>query len=161
MNGPSENRFRETGWRRPLTNAEQAELRAWLAAHPEVQADWQAEATLNTALRKLSDAPLPTNFTARVLQEIERDAAAARQRAGFWRSVDWRRWLPRTALAGLAVVAVILSLRFQQAAAHARMGRSVAAMAMAPSPDLLKDFESIKRLQAAPVADKELLKLLR
>jgi len=161
MNGPSENRFRETAWRRPLTDAEQAELRAWLAAHPEAQADWQAEAALNTALRKLPDAPVPTNFTARVLGEIERNAAAAQQRAGFSRLVDWRRWLPRAALAGLAVVAFILALQMEQAAARARMGRSVAAMAMAPSPDLLKDFESIKRLQAAPVADKELLKLLR
>jgi len=28
-------RLREIGWRRPLTEAEQAELRAWLAAHPD------------------------------------------------------------------------------------------------------------------------------
>ena len=36
---PVYQRLRETGWRRPLTAAEQAELRAWLAAHPEQQAD--------------------------------------------------------------------------------------------------------------------------
>lgn len=161
MNQPSENRFRETGWRRPLMAAEQAELRAWLAAHPEAQVDWQAEAALNTALRKLTDAPVPTNFTTRILAEIERDAAEPRQQAGFWRSVDWRRWLPRTTLAGLAVVAVILSLQMQHAAVRVKMRRSVAAMAASPSPDLLKDFDTIKRLQAAPVADKELLALLK
>ena len=32
---PIDQRLRESGWRRPLTETEQAELHAWLAAHPE------------------------------------------------------------------------------------------------------------------------------
>jgi hypothetical protein len=35
---PVYNRLRELSWRRPLTENEQAELRAWVAAHPEAQA---------------------------------------------------------------------------------------------------------------------------
>jgi len=161
MNKPPDNRFRETGWRRPLTDAEQTELRAWLAAHPEAQADWQDEAALNTILRELPEAPVPTNFTARVLQEIERDTAAESKRANFWRSLDWSPWLPRTAATGLAVVLVVMSLEFRARFERTKMGRSVAAMTAAPPPEMLKDFESIKRLEAAPVADKELLSLLR
>jgi len=165
MNDARYQQLRETGWRRPLTDAEQAELRVWLAAHPEAQAVWWAEAGLSAALGQLPDAPVPTNFTARVLQEIGREAAATEGvRARFWRSLDWRSWVPRTAVAALAVVLIIASLQLRHKVEQAKIGRSVAAMASvaaAPSPDLLKDFEPIKRLQAAPVVDKELLVLLR
>ncbi len=79
-NDPTYNRLRELSWRRKLTGAEEAELRAWLAAHPDAQADWEAEAGLNAALGRLPDAPVPSNFTARVLQAVEREAAAELRR---------------------------------------------------------------------------------
>ena len=165
MNEARDAQLRETSWRRPLTDAEQAELRVWLAAHPEALADWQAEAGLNAALKKLPDAPVPTNFTRHVLQEIERVDAADQSSAGFWRSVDWRRWLPRTVVAPtLVVVAVVVFLQIQRADARAKVGQSLAAMASveaAPPPIALKDFEPIERLQNAFGADKELLSLLQ
>ena len=68
---PVYQRLRELGWRRPLTAAEQVELRIWLAAHPEAQAEAEAEAALNQALTRLPAAPVPSNFTARVWQAIE------------------------------------------------------------------------------------------
>ena len=66
--------LRESSWRRKLTEAEQAELRAYLAAHPDARADWEMESALNAALTRLPDAPVPSNFTARVLQAVEREA---------------------------------------------------------------------------------------
>ena len=39
---PIYDQLRELSWRRKLTGAEEARLRAWLAAHPEAQADWEA-----------------------------------------------------------------------------------------------------------------------
>ena len=75
-NDPIYNRLRELSWRRRLTGPEEAELRAWLSAHPEAQADWDAEAGLNASLCQLPDAPVPNNFTARVLHAVEREAAA-------------------------------------------------------------------------------------
>ena len=69
-------------------------MRAWLAAHPEAQADWEAEAGLSEALGQLPDAPVPSNFTARVLQSVERESAAERRR----RSRKWQLW-PQLALA--------------------------------------------------------------
>ena len=92
-NDPIYNRLRELSWRRELTAAEEAELRAWLAAHPEAQADWEAEAGLNEALRQLPDAPVPSNFTARVLQAVEREAALRERRRG----ARWRVWHGRGA----------------------------------------------------------------
>ena len=57
-NDPLYHRLRELSWRRKLTDSEEAELRAWLAAHPEAQAGWEVEAELNQALGRLPDAPV-------------------------------------------------------------------------------------------------------
>src|SRR5437667_387003 len=92
----------ETSWRRKLTEAEMGELEAWLAAHPEALAKWQSEAALNEALESLKDAPVASNFTARVLAQVQREAAAeARSGSEGKLSIfrGWRlKWLPRVAL---------------------------------------------------------------
>lgn len=158
-------RLREAAWRRPLTAAEQAELRAWLATHPDALADWDAETALSAGLSRLPDVPVPSNFTARVLREIER-AAAVRQRrpAGFWPTLTLRHWLPRVAVAGFALAAVLVSLQLQQANRLAKVGQSLATISdvtPALAPDALVNFDSIRRLSPAPVADTELLSLLQ
>src|SRR5262245_543785 len=94
MNDPL--KLQEAGWRRKLTPAEEAELQAWLAKHPEAQADWKAEVGLNEGLRGLPDAPMPSNFTARVLQAVEREEAAAGRPALTWKST-WNWLLPKAA----------------------------------------------------------------
>jgi anti-sigma factor RsiW len=165
MDKTPDERLRETIWRRPLTEAEQAELRAWLAAHPEARAGWAAEVSLSAALRRLPDAPVPTNFTARVLEAIERDAAAAeRPLCPGWVAGVRRGWLPRVAAAAFAAVLIVVGVQVHQAAYRARLGRSVVAVstiAIVPSLDSLADFEPIRRLSRAPGADTELLKLLQ
>ncbi len=165
MNDALHERLREAAWRRPLTAAEQAELRAWLATHPDARADWDAETALSAGLSRLADAPVPSNFAARVLREIERDAAASQRRqAGFWRALTVRHWLPRAAAAGFAVAAVLVSLQLQHAHRLAKVGQSLATVsgvAPALAPDALMNFDSIRRLSPAPVADTELLSLLQ
>ena len=165
-NDPTYNRLRELSWRRKLTASEDAELRAWLAAHPDALADWEAEAGLSEALGQLADATVPSNFTARVLQSVEREEAARldRQREKWlvWRG--WR-WLPK-----VAVVAVVLSaglVSYEQAARAARRAeyaRSVAAVSdvsSLPGPEALKDFDAIRVSNPTPVADEELLAALK
>ncbi|MGA2867506.1 MAG: hypothetical protein ABSF95_23790 [Verrucomicrobiota bacterium] len=158
--------WRELGWRRKLTPAEQAQLRAWLAAHPEAQADWAAEAALNRALGRLPDVPVPGDFTARVLQAVEREtAAASRPRSGPW--LAWRRplaWLPRMAFAAIVLGASLLSYHQVLAFQRAQLARSVAAICEVvslPSPQILTNFEAIQVLDPTPPADVELLQLLR
>src|SRR5437867_3577229 len=96
---PTVTRLREIAWRRPLTGTEQAELRAWLAAHPEARDEWELELALSRVVKKLPDAAVPSNFTARVLAEAQRrDAEEARGRSrtpAWW----WRIFLPRAAVA--------------------------------------------------------------
>ena len=165
-NNPLYNQLRELSWRRKFTATEAAELQAWLAAHPEALADWEAEAGLNEGLGRLADAPVASNFTARVLQAVERDAAAELGRQGRKWQV-WRRWrwLPKAAFAAVVLSAGLVS--YQQVAKAARRveyARSVAVVsevASLPGPDVLKDFDAIRVLNPTPPADEELLAALK
>ncbi len=164
-NDPIYSRLREVGWRRRLTAAEEAELRAWLAAHPEAQADWEAEAGLNAALGRMPDAPVPSNFTARVLQAVERETATERRRP----KEDWLtwlrpRWLPKLAFAAIVVGAGLLSYNQVQAVHRKKLAESVAAVSAVsslPSPDILKDFDAIRALNPSPAPDEQLLAILQ
>ena len=164
-NDPIYNHLRELSWRRKLTNAQEAELRAWLANHSEAQADWDAEAGLNAALGRLPDVPVPSNFTARVLQAAQREAAAGlRQREGKWRGWLRLRWLPKAAFAVMLVGAGLVSYHQVQAAHRKNLAQSVAAVSAVsslPSPDILKDFDAIRASNPTPGPDEQLLAVLQ
>ena len=160
-NDPIYNRLRELSWRRRLTGPEEAELRAWLATHPEAQADWEAEAGLNASLSGLPDVPVPGNFTAHVLQAVEREAAAdLRRPQGKWLTWLRRRWLPRVAFATVVVGAAFVSYQKVDASSRRKLAESVAVVSSVsslPSPDILKDFDAIRALNSTPPPDEELL----
>lgn len=165
-NDPLYNQLRERCWRGKLTADEVAELRDWLATHPTAQADLAAEAGLNEALARLSDAPVPGNFTARVLQSIELDRAAElRRQRGKWQVWLRWRWLPKVAAAAVVLVAGLVS--YQQVAKVARRaeyGQSVAVVANVsslPGPEVLKDFDAILLSNPSPSADLGLLTALQ
>jgi negative regulator of sigma E activity len=154
--------LRESGWRRKLTEAEQAELRAHLAAHPDARADWEMESALNGALNQLPDASVPSNFTARVLQAVEREAA--RPRAGSWRW-NWHSLVPRVAFA--AAVITFTGLVFQHHAINRQrtvLAKNVALVTRGqpmPSPEALENFDAIRRMSQPQHADDELLTLMQ
>ena len=164
-NDPIYNRLRELSWRRSLTGPEQVELRAWLAAHPESQADWETEAGLEAALGRLPDVPVPSNFTARVLQAVEREAIVELRRPkGKWLAWLWRRWLPRVAFAAVVVGAGLVSYHQVEAAHRKKLAESVAAVSAVsslPGPDILKDFDAIQALNPTPSPDERLLAVLQ
>jgi hypothetical protein len=154
--------LRDLLWRRPLTADEEVEwLRLSRAAATD--ADGQLEARLSAALGRLPDAPMPSNFTARVLQEIERNETRSRRRAGFpWPAL--RRWWPRLAVVCAVLTLSVFSVRRIEVVRHQRMAESVAALAPAgalPTPEALADFEAIRRLGNEPSADVELLTLMQ
>src|SRR5215475_10049493 len=93
---PFEKALRELNWRRKLTAAEEAQLQAWLSEHPELLADWETEFALSEALGRMPDAPLPSNFTARVLRAAELETANIEriQGTGITLRRFWLRWVP-------------------------------------------------------------------
>ena len=163
MNDPICHRLRELMWRRKLTAAEEAELRAWLETHPAARKDWEAEAGLAAALERLPDAAVPNNFTARVLQAVEREAAAARRRTGggLWRRLGW---LPRAAVAAGGLGGGVIACHQMQSVERKKLAESVIAVAdipSLPSPDILQDFDAIRASYPAAAPDEQLLALLK
>ena len=156
-------RLREISWQRPLTQTEAAELAALLGAHSEARLEWESEQQLNVALRHLPDTPVPSNFTARVLQGIEGETST-RKAAGrpIWKW-SWR-WLPRAAIAAIVLGAGLLLFEQQRAADRRLLSQSVAvfpAMKSMPAMEVLQDYDIIRRLGRAPAPDEELLALLQ
>ena len=162
-NDPVYQRLRELGWRRALTRIELAELHAWLAAHPEARTDHEIEAALNVALARLPDAPVPSNFTARVLEAVQRDAARPQPKRD-WAWV-WRVFAPRVAVATCVVAGAGLfanhRLAIWKLKTIAGSVQTVAAVSSLPAPEVLADFDAIRRLGAAATPDNELLAALQ
>ncbi|MGA2788727.1 MAG: hypothetical protein ABSF60_14495 [Verrucomicrobiota bacterium] len=157
-----QSKLRESGWRREFTEAEEAGLRAHLAAHPDARADWEMETALNAALTRLPDASVPSNFTARVLQAVEREEARLRPWSWRW---NWHVLVPRVAFA-VAVIA-FTGLVFQHHEIYRQritLARDVALVTGGqpmPSPEALENFDAIRRMSQPQHADDELLALMQ
>lgn len=155
----------EESWRRRLTPAEEASVRAWLAQHPESKVGWELESQVSAALEKLPNMPVPSNFTARVLQAVEREWPAPR------RSQNRTTWLLRVLLPRAAVAAVILGAGVLTYREHTSTNRAelvqgvkaVAAVSSLPSPEILQDFDTIRQMPATTTAgpDPELIALMK
>ena len=161
MNDPLFNKLREASWRRPLTADEEAELRAWLVAHPNAHLDIESDSALRDLLNRLPDAPVPSNFTSRVLAAVERDDAAVlrEKRPRTW---SWRAILPKVALAAIALFLSGIYYEQRQSTQSVELLHKAAAVSefvALSDPAVLRDFETIRRIEEAPIADRDLLAL--
>ncbi|HZV34443.1 MAG TPA: hypothetical protein VFB72_07675 [Verrucomicrobiae bacterium] len=174
MNEQEYQQLREQSWRRRLTQPEETILQEYLSANPRAQEDWLSEAELNQLLQHLPDASVSSNFTSRVVQAAQLEAAS-RQRASAWNWPAWMsigNWVPRTAVATLAV-GLVLSLGYNQHQKSVReqFARNVVQLTDAVSasdPELMQDFEPIRQMgeaqtktEAQPKADLELIALMK
>jgi hypothetical protein len=161
-NNELQSRLREIGWRRKLTEAELAELRAQLAADAGARADWELEAALTAALARLPEAPVPSNFTARVLQAVEREESRPHRWSWSW---NWPALVPRLAFAALMITFGGLAFHhhaiYTQRTTLARNVALVTAGQPLPSMEALENFDAIRRLSQAQRADDELLVLMQ
>lgn len=146
----------ESLWRRKLSGPERAELRG--------QPELELEARLTDALAQMPNAPVPSNFTARILNAINLDEArAGRSKGWHW---NWRALWPRVAVAAAILLFAGLSVqRYEAAQRHrAEMARSLQVVASANTvPDVaaLNDFDVIQRMSQPAHADTELLAALQ
>lgn len=108
---------------------------------------------------RLPDAPMASNFTARVMQAIEREEA--RQSRGKFFDWRWRFFLPRGAVA--AVLVGLAALTFHQHELLVRqqeLAKNVVLVAQqVPSVDALKNFDAIQRMGQSAHPDNQLLAL--
>lgn len=162
MNESMFNELREQSQRRALTPEERARVREFLAAHPEVRAAWAEDAALSRVLCALPAAPVPPNFTAQVLGQLDRPHRPHhRQHAVRFRWFGhWGFPQLATATALVALLASLATLEYRRQA-RAQIARSVAAAS--PAGDMLdaetwENFDAIRQLsQLATDVDVELL----
>jgi hypothetical protein len=155
----------ELAWRRGLTPDEQARLRQYLAARPQARRQWEYEAALTRGLNSLPPAPVSSNFTALVLQAVQRAPA----RPVWRRRLDpalWlpRGWMPRLALGATMVCLSLLTVREYQTIQRQRMARdlaSVGSLATLQPVDWLQNFHTIENLSRVEVADDALLQIVQ
>ncbi|MGD0815584.1 MAG: hypothetical protein ABSA83_18480 [Verrucomicrobiota bacterium] len=157
-------KIKEAGWRRALTSDEEAALRQFLAAHPGARQAWNEEAALNRLLQRWPAPVVSSNFTARLLQAVQR--APVRR---SWR--DWfapAQWLPegrawRVAMCSMMIGVGLFSFHESQMMHRARMAREragVSSVAALPPMEWLKDYDTINGISRVKVADDELLAAL-
>lgn len=159
---PVHQKLREIAWRRRLTPAEQAELQAWLAAHPEAQREAELDAALEAALEAHPPVPVSSNFTARVMQAIEADARREADSSAPVRQW-WRKLVPRLAIA--SCVLAVSALAYRQYLVGKQKELVLAAQEIAGAQPLantavIQDFDVIRHLPSPSfAADEKLLAL--
>ena len=150
----------ELAWRRPLTADEKSSLQAYLLVHPDAQRDWEEETVLNQLLAGVPDAPVSSNFTARVLQaiDLEERREGRGQRSGNWLN-RLRLWLPRFAVAGLVVA--LGGLGYQEYEIRSLRQKAkyldtlVSSVGSFPNAKIWEDFDAISRLGSRSVPENE------
>jgi hypothetical protein len=162
MNDIEFQQLREESWRRKLTAQEELSLRDYLATHSEARANWAEESALNQLLGTVPDAPVSTNFTTRVLQNIaSEEGRSQRDHVSFFR---WPRlrWIPKIIVGGAFVGAAIFSVGQYREAKRTEIARDISAVSQAATvPQVwLQDFEAIRHL-SQPQVDDELLAALQ
>ena len=117
---------------------------------------------LRELLSRLPDAPVASNFTARVLQAVDLDES---RRARKWNFIlNWRTFLPRAAVATAVVLLAGLTLQHYELNSHrTALAKKVALVAGTPMPsvDALKNFDAIRRMSQPARPDEELLALMK
>ncbi|MEW6304299.1 MAG: hypothetical protein AB1705_12550 [Verrucomicrobiota bacterium] len=165
MNEAQRKQLREKVLRGDLSLEEQARLEAYVAAHPESATDLKDDLTLNQLLEQLPDAPLSSNFTARVLQAVEREQRATErglEKMGRWSWLHEVGWARAVTAVSMALAVGLLTTYVYQEHQRAELAQSLTHVtevtsSTIPSVDILKDFEAINRLSQKADVDYELL----
>jgi negative regulator of sigma E activity len=137
-------------WRRNPSGAAREDLRT----HPELE----LETRLTEALARLSDAPVPSNFTACVLAAIELEEKKSARSEWRW---SWRLLWPRvTVAAAVLIFAGVGIQRYETNSQRAALAKTIAMVAgtkTLPNVDALENLDAIQRMSQSAHADGELL----
>jgi hypothetical protein len=117
---------------------------------------------LSELLSRLPDAPVASNFTARVMQQIDLEESRRSRKWNF--ILNWHAFLPRAAVATGAIIFAGLTLQHHELnSRRTQVAQSVALVAETPMPDVeaLKNFDAIRRMSQPARADNELLALMK
>jgi hypothetical protein len=145
--------FWKTGLRRKMSIGEEAEWQIHLADQPEARAQFQEELSLNRALQRLPDIPVSSNFTALVMQAVEREYQH-RSRPMLWRlwadyvAFNWGRKL---AFGSALLLLGVLSYQQYQLSARRALAMSLSSIeSVLPVEGAVEDFRAAYGLRRVP-----------
>ncbi len=164
MSVPNQNQLAEAIRRGRLTAEEEAQLREHLFRHPEERASWEDELSLNHCLRQIPDAPVSSNFTARVVQRALQENRERPSRARrVWRWLVVEHWLPKAATLAAVLCLGGLGYHQHQLTTRREVAQTLARMAVTGnSLELLRNFDAIQGLTVVPRdVDRELIAALQ
>jgi negative regulator of sigma E activity len=125
--------------------------------------DEAAQKELRNLLARLPDAPVASNFTARVMQQIDLEESRRSRKRNF--IFNWHAFLPRFAVTAAVVLFASLTIHHHELNVHrAVLAKNVARTVEAqplPSVEALKNFDVIQRMGQPQHADEELLALMQ
>ncbi len=130
------------------------------------QPERELEARLTDALAQLPDAPVPSNFTARVLKAAELEDTRSARAVGlrFWRW-NGRALMPRVAMATTVLMLGGFGVQHYETVRHrielAKSLSLVASTQAVPSVEALENLEVIQRMSQPTHADAELIAALQ
>ena len=131
-----------------------SEAAAWkpgAESRPEALAQLDADLILNNLLRELPNAPVPSNFTSRVMEQIQLAQRAAQRPAGlgWWHRISHLAWLRKLVVAGTFLAVGLLSYQQYQMSVRRDLAQSVASLSMVVQPtlDVLQDYHAIDGFQ--------------
>jgi hypothetical protein len=107
---------------------------------------------------------MPSNFTARVMQAVEKLAAAEDKHPEQSRAWIWRRLIPRVAVVAIVIAGGVFLHERSEGARAAELAQSLKTVTQVeslPSPSTLEDFDAIRRMGKTAPVDQELLALLQ
>jgi len=147
MNREDTGEFWKTGLHRKITVGEELEWELRLTDRPEAMVKFEDEVNLNRALRQLPDAPVSSNFTALVMQAIEREHRHRSHSMSFeeWRHRVSLHWVRKLAFASMLVLLGFLSYQQYQISARRELADSIVQISeMLPSEGMIADLRAIE-----------------
>lgn len=143
-----------------LTDHEAEQFQQELRRDPEMRASWEEEQALERCLQALPNAPVSSNFTARVLQAARREEPSPKVERRSKSVFQWLRWHMALPLVGAAAVSLILfqmkeRTARQELAATAKVvadiaGQIAPAKSASTKVELLGNFEAVRTLAHVP-----------
>jgi anti-sigma factor RsiW len=146
--------------RRPLTPSERSRLDRFMEADPQAWPDREEDMALVGLMARLPDAPLASNFSARVMEAIGLEERRVK-RENNPLSLHWwaHSWWARLGVASCAVLIAVGAWYQHQLTERADRAESVATISEAAailSVEILKDSDIIQLFgKVPPVADME------
>ena len=152
---PEQQRWIDLATQRTLTGSEVEEIRAWLEANPQSRASLEEDLRLSRLLQQAPGPRVASNFTARVLEQVQREPAGRAFRGSGlwrWRIRGWRLgWQMATAAGVLALVVAVQIHQRNQSRVELAQGMAALPLEALADVEFWRDFAPIQALPSEPL----------